>query len=246
MSRIKLGILGVAMLAAVIVSALGATTASAAFTLTETECKEGVPVFCYENEATKKLFAFKGVEEGTGTQESAEPHLLKGNLGESIRIECSAGTLTGNLTQEEPLVKAGTIVNTQLKFTGCKITETAALVKKCKITLEKLDTRVLKGQLEGATDPPDLHITPGEGTTIAAFLIENNGAEVCPATVKGEKLIKGLVLCELLEAEVDAKVKLVQCGTGSELTFGENAAEFDAEFELVLKNTIDPWSVGLA
>ena len=246
MSRTKLRILAAVTLAGTGMSTLAVSTAAAAFTLTETECGAGLPVFCYENEVSKKLFTFKGTEEFTGIQEASEPHLLKGNLGENIRIECATGNLTGGLNQEEALVKVASLSNLVGKFKGCKLTETAALVAKCKINQEEIDTNSLKGELENM-DPPDIHLTPTEGAVIAVISLEDNEAQVCPATVRGGKMVKGLQLCELLEAEVDASVKLLQCTpTGSELTLGENVAEFDAEFELKLKNTIDRWSVGLA
>jgi hypothetical protein len=245
MSRIKLGVLTGVLFALVAMSAVAASSASAAFVLSTTACEGGVPALCWNSEGA--LLEFTGTEEATGKLEAGTENLLKGNLGENIRITCTAAAVTGTIKQAEPLVVAGVIEKSTIAFSGCTITETAGLAKKCKINLEKVTTKALGGTFLNADPVSTTTFKPEGSETFTGIVFENNGAEVCPATVKGEKLVKGKQVCNNVEPEVHATVHLIQClTTGSELKLGENVAEFDATFELTLKNTTDAWDLALA
>ncbi len=243
MSRIKLGVLTGVLFALVAMSAVAASSASAAFVLSPTACESGVPALCWNSEGT--LLEFTGTEEVIGKYEPGAEELLKGNLGEAIRILCDKATLTGTIAQPEPLVTASLISKTTITFSECSITETAALAKKCKVK-EPIITKALGGTFVNA-DPVSTTTFKPEGTeTFTGIVFENNGTETCPATVKGEKLVKGKQVCNNVSPETHATVHLIECLTsGSELKLGENVAEFDATFEVELKNTTDEWDLVL-
>ncbi len=246
MSRIKLGVLTGVLFALVAMSAVAASSASAVpFVLATTACEGGVPALCWNSEGA--LLEFTGTEEATGKFEPGVENLLKGNLGENIRITCTTAAVAGTISQPEPLVKAAVIEKSTIAFSGCTISETAALVKKCKIKEEKITTKALGGTFANEDPVKTTTFKPEGSETFTGIVFENNGAETCPATVKGEKLVKGKQVCNNVTPETHAKVHLIEClTTGSELKLGENVAEFDATFELELKNTTDEWDLALA
>jgi hypothetical protein len=243
MSRIRLLVLGSTATLIVMASAIGASSASAVFTLTEAECGSGIPAFCYENATSKKLFEFSGTEEVTGKLEAGKPNLLFASFGgEDVKIECTAANFPGGtFTQTAPLTTAASI-STKIDFTGCKLVEgptTKCTIKELIETLGITGTFPEEGEIKTTTFKPT-----GEIFTTITF--ENNGEETCPATIKGTKSVKGKQTCSNITPGTDATVHLIECTTaGSELTFGENTAEFDSTFEIELKNTTDSWSIQL-
>jgi hypothetical protein len=245
MSRIKLGVLTGVLFALVAMSAVAASSASAAFVLSTTACDSGVPALCWNSEGV--LLELTGTEEATGKFEAGTENLLKGNLGENIRITCTTAAVAGTIAQPEPLVKAGVIEKSTIAFSGCTITEVPNLVKKCKIKEGKITTKALGGTFANEDPVKTTTFKPEGSETFAGIVFENNGTETCPATVKGEKLVKGTQVCNNVAPETHAVVHLIEClTTGSTLKLGENVAEFDATFELELKNTTDEWDLALA
>jgi len=243
MSRIRLLVMGCMVTCAVMISAIGASSASATFTLSEAECGAGIPTFCYENTTNKKLFEFSGSEEFTGKFEPETPNLLFASFGgEGIRIECTEASFPGGtFNQASPLTAAATIT-TKIDFNGCKMTE--GPLKTCTIK-PLIETSGITGTFPEETEIKTTKFSPSSGTIFAEITFENNEAEKCPATIKGERAVKGKQTCNNITPGADAKVHLIECTTaGSELTFNENKAEFDATFEIELKNnTTDPWSI---
>jgi len=248
MLRLRLLVLDSLVMLVVVGSAIEASSASAEFILTEAECGVGIPTLCYENIANKKLFEFADGEELVGKAEPSTSRLLRAEFGgEPIKIECAAATIPvpgmeAFVMQTNPLTTAPTMVLT-IEFTGCKMVE--GPTKKCTI-LEVIDTNKIEGTFPTEAEIKTTKFTPDGGTIFAAITFENNGTETCPATIKGEKKVKGKQTCNNITPGSDATVHLIECTTaGSELTFGENTAEFDATFEIELKNTTDPWSIQL-
>jgi hypothetical protein len=248
MSRIKLSVLGATLLAVLSISALAASSASAVFTLATTdECgAAGIPTWCWENTANKKLFNFSGTNSVAGKLEPETVNLLKGLLGEEIELKATGASLTGTLEQGTVLVNEAAISGVVIEFTGVTVTGNAAAAKKCAVKGEVVKTNSIAGSFGGAITKTKFK--PTSGTTFASIEFINKGTETCPATIKGTKLVKGTQECENLEPGVDATTKLILCKeTESSLTLGENTATFEAEFELTLgEGNTDPWSLDLA
>lgn len=234
-------------LAILALTALGVvltTTASASFTTTEIECKEGIPTLCLESSG--KLFEAKGTETYTGKLVPETEASLKSKIGEEeINIACTADASSGEVDQTEPLLKAVRSIKGVLKFSGCSLL--GALGKKCKVPAT-LTTTLLVGTVIDEMPISAGLVKPETGTSFIEIALENNGVETCPATVKGTKKVAGEDLCTITESEVDKTVHTGECvAAGSKLTFGEQPATFTckAEVELSGGGKGKAWDVAL-
>lgn len=235
MQKSQLDILG--MLAAVAVSAAGASSAVAAFVLTGTSCTGGAVITaCYATtEKGATLFEYSGEEPYTGKNDpiSEHPLLLAITLGEEVHIECTAATTAGTLEQAANLTAPALIMKTALTFTGCALLE--PLGKKCTVPAT-LVTKPLEGTY---LTPQDVDFAAENGPFIE-LLFSNNGTEICPATIKGGQPITGTQLCEATAVEEDLAEHLEVCNEeGSELKLSGSPVKFLGAFLTKLTNTTD-------
>ncbi len=247
MSRIRISVLAAAAFAVMAMSAIAAQSASATFVLVEKECGPGLPALC-EN-VGGILWEWTGKEKVTGTLETTKENKLKANLGEEVILKSSSAALTAEVDNGKPLEgTAATITGLVIEFKGVKITGNAAVVKKCKIASEIVLTKPLKGTFEDADPVAKTHFEPENAEKIfAEFEFINNGAETCPATIKGVRKVKGKQLVTNITPETHATVHLLEATEAqSELTIGENAATFEGTFEVKLENQTAEWDIALA
>lgn len=247
MSRIKATVL--VMCAVFVASAFAASAASATFTLVKEgkkeECVSGLPAICYEE--TAKLFEYFGEEEVTGTIVAGTESLLSAKFGAlEIHITCTAISLPGGtFVQKEPL-KVAASVKGKVQFTGCALL--APTNVKCKVPAT-LETKEILGTVLDE-DPTSLIEFVPTTQPFIIIKIENNGTEVCPATIRGEKEATGDVECEVATPSEAATSHNVHClVTEAEelLLFGEQPAHFELLFTVKLKNlATDKWDLVLA
>lgn len=249
MSRIKLGILSALMVvSALAVSGLATSSASAAvFELTAEPCSgTGIVALCWDsvNKGTnlRELKGSQTFEALKDVEEAGEESLLLTKLGElEVHIVCVDAHAEGTISQASPLVSTPTLSSPKIVFTECKLLET--LGKKCKVPAT-LETKEITGTTPGVGE---VLFKPTVGTTFIEFEISNNGAEVCPATVKGVRKITGEQTCLWLELEVDLPEHLLFCPTeDSKLKFIEQPAELLLAVEVKLVGLVDEWDVTLA
>ncbi len=237
-------LLALGVLALTALGAALASTASASFTTTEIECKEAIPTLCLESNG--KLFEAKGTETYSGKLVPGTEASLKSTIGEEeINVACTADASSGEIDQTEPLLKAVRSIKGVLKFSGCSLL--GVLAKKCKVPATLTTTLLLGTVIDEMPINAGL-VKPETGTTIIELALENNGAETCPATVKGTKRVAGEDLCTSAESEVDKVVHSGECvAAGSKLTFGEQPATFTckAEVELSGGSKGKAWDVAL-
>jgi hypothetical protein len=241
MSRIKLTVVGI--LAAVALLAIGASSASAAFELSATKCEAGTHIaLCYgttEKQASG-LLELIGEEEFTILNEVAGASAItfKSKVGEEeVFIECTrtevrhgAELADGLFLQASPLT-TNLVVDGFLHFSGCTLTKSAGLAKKCKVPTEE-NTNALTGVPLNAEE---IEFKPEAPATVFIEIpFTNNGVEVCPATVAGNKAVKGFQVALLISPTEDLKEHLLETVLVSGLKFGgsENAAEFKADYEI--------------
>ncbi len=206
MSRIKLGVVTGTLFAMVGICAVAASSASAVFLKATTACVSGLPALCWNSETA--LLELVGTEETVERFEAGTENLLKSSLGENIRITCTTAAGTGIISQTEPLVKGSAFEKATIAFSGCTITEVPNLVKKCKIKEGKITTKPLGGTFANEDPAKTTTFKPEGSETFAGIVFENNGAETCPATVKGEKLVKGKQVCNNVAPETHARCAL--------------------------------------
>jgi hypothetical protein len=244
-SKLLVAAVAAVLLAAVIV----ASAASAAFVLTATECTSAAPTIntlCYSTtEKGTTLFEFSGSEAFLATKEAGTTSFLKAKFGaEEVFIDCTgAEALGGEMLQPSPLVETPKVDVASLDFTGCVLLE--PIGKKCVVPAE-LTTKPIVGGTTG--EDGDVLFAPTEGTVFIEIPFTNNGAETCPAIIKGVKKVTGEQLCTLLNTTEDLKLHTLECpASGSKLKLGENVAEFLLSLDVELDNaTTDPWSLDLA
>jgi hypothetical protein len=226
MSKLKLGILSVASVLAVLAAMIGASSASAAFTLDATKCGEkGTVVVCWDEKAGgTNLRILKGEEAYSavlGEEVEGEEHFLESTLGgEAVKITCAKSKSEGKIIQTEPLVKATTIVGT-ITFEGCKV----VTPKKCSVEAT-LKTNSITGT---ATSTTEALFKPTAGANFITLTFKDNGAEKCPATVAGARNVTGEQICLWTDGTVDQATHLLFCPTeDSKLFLGgaENKAVF--------------------
>ncbi len=197
-----------ALLTAVIVAALSglsATAASAAFTLGP-ECKGGALLNLCDVNSLSEVKELEGSESFTVTQLGIAT--LKGTIGgEAVTVTCEETVATGTplITQTSPLTGQGPVTGS-LTFRKCKVTGNATVAKKCKIPVEKESTP-LEGLLVTVSE---LLLKPKTGTEFIIIPFENNGTEVCPATIKGNRAVTGEQAITISEPEVPRKKRRVK------------------------------------
>jgi hypothetical protein len=167
-------------------SAVGASSASAAFILTEVKCNEGsIITLCWsKKEAGAELFELKGEEPFEALldeHELGEEHLLQVALGgEMVHIVCQDTHAEGTAIQNEPLVKVPTVKVPTIVFSTCSLLAEGAGTK-CELTkasAEKISSTELIG-----TPKTDEEITfkPAAGEIFAEFGIQKKGTATCLA-----------------------------------------------------------------
>jgi hypothetical protein len=244
MSRIKLSVLGA--LTALAVSAVVASSASAAFTLLQTACTAGTTAInlCWETTAEPGLKELEGEEEFTILLDEGET-LLKGTLGTSeAHITCTDAHGVGTVSQvplEDYQVKA-----LVLSFTGCALLETLALTCKVPTTIP---TESIKGEPVTDTSPPVLSeeaitFSPTAGTVFAEILFSNVSGKTCAFNNIKEK-VEGTQQCLWIEPLTDLAEHLVHClESESLLKFGgANAAAFELLSVVKPNNLGDLWDL---
>lgn len=246
MTRLRLIVLSI--MAILAVGAISASTASAAFELTATACTGTLDTLCYATtEKGATLFEFKGAEAFLATLEVGIETLLEANLGESLHITClTATTEGGEFLQAEPLLARPTVDVSSIHFTGCEVL--APIGKKCKVVTPIL-TKALTGTLS-TTEVGDVNFKPTVGTEFVGIVLENNGAEVCPATIRGTKPVTGEELCQLVSPEEALKLHTLKCAEseaeGNLLLLASQPTHFKLVLDVELDNaTTDFWDLSL-
>ena len=226
----KTRLIMMSVLAVFAIGAASASTASAAFELSTAECSPAtIATFCWVATAGEALLELKG-SEPFSIEVHGQALLEVASL--ELHIVCTAitnvvaGATTGELTQPEPLVKAGNIRKLQLVFTACSV---LGLEAKCKVK-EPIQTNPLEGNIEG-TPLEDVTFKP-EGTEFTKIVIESKTGQTCPATLTSiNGKVTGTALCLAPNSEVDEATKEITCRhtetTG--LLFAEKPATFEIE-----------------
>jgi hypothetical protein len=246
MSRIKLSVLSA--LVVLIMGAVGASSAGAAFTLTTEACSGAVIVACYSTTEGGTLFefsgeeAFKGEADLNATTKEPEPEILLAAVlgGLEIHITCTNATAEGTFSQAAKLAK-GLEGKGKITFTGCALLPT--LSTKCKVPAT-LATNEITSTYPSTTS---IVFKPSAGTIFIEIPFENNGVETCPATIKGKQPVTGQATCSDAAGATDKLEHLVLCEVteaSKELKLGGSGAHFllDISFKLV-NSTTDFWSV---
>jgi hypothetical protein len=248
MSRLQRSVLSAfAVVALLAAGAIGASTASAAFTLTTVKCVEGLPTFCYEKTATE-LDELEGEEPISGVKEAATASLLEVELsGAKVKIECKAAAATGTALQLQPLIVAAKIHGLVLKFTECALIEPTTCKVPATLTTKNLEANF--GNEDPVSKVTFKPVLEAEKEIFIQIAFENNGEQVCPATIKGTKNVTGTAGCTVLEPATDTSVKLVVCNIaklGSTLLVAEQPAAFQLTEEIKPAALTDKWSIELA
>jgi hypothetical protein len=256
----------IATLVVVAISAVGASSASAAeFVLLNVECNKTGPNWglCYENEAGKetckassKMCEFEG-EQSEEVKGGGNVVFTILTLPQQI-IECKEAELeveigkikflvldpssegTGTIKQLKPLVAGSpTTIEGKLKYNECALTTEPK--KKCVVNVTN-ETVELLGELSSETD---LLLKPKFGTTFITIDYLNNGAVVCPTAFAGEHRVTGTQDVEISEPGV-LKTSHVGHAVGETLEFFSNNAELAQELTLTFKGANnDPWGIEL-
>jgi hypothetical protein len=215
-----------ALLAALLLAAVGGFTASSAsavvFTLTLTPCEGGSNVaLCWQNEV--KAFELTGEQSETVAGGKV---IFTVNSSPVQKIECSSSTGSGIISQKEPLVtgKKTTLKGT-LTYEGCKlITEPS---KKCVVNVTNT-TKALLGTLETVKT---LKLVPETGTVFIEITYSNNGTETCPVTFKGTHAVTGSQTVEILSPETFTATKSGKA-IGETLEFFSSKANLSQELTM--------------
>jgi hypothetical protein len=218
-----------AVCAVVVCSAAAAGSASAeVFKLEASECTGGTNVaLCWSAEEAEASPLKELVGKQSETVSGGDVMLTVSNP--EITILCTGATGSGTISQPEPLVagKKTTLTGT-ITYSGCTIEASAAIAKKCKIPTSKT-TKELLGTLTSGTE---LLLAPASGTEFITIEFENNGAEVCPATIKGNRTVVGEQVVTITNP---TKHELTKSGTSvvkSKLKFFEEPAELTESLTL--------------
>jgi len=236
-----------AVFAMCVVGGAMASSASAAFVLTEKACEPGHWAFCWEASlAGVGLQELTGEEEVTLTQVAGVEALLEAKFGESIvHIECtSTSAVNGVVHQADPL-KEPPFATGAIDFNTCTLLP--PLSEKCTIPA-LIETKALLAQNvspEGETKP-EVEFKPAEGEIFTEITFSG---EKCPTIIKGKQPVKGSQICIWEKPEVDLIDHNLACEeSGSKLKLGTNAATFlDLATVLFPKlEETDFWDVVLA
>jgi hypothetical protein len=174
-------------------SAVGASSASAAFELTAVKCESGTTItLCWsKKEVGAELFELKGEEPFVALldeHETGEEHLLQVTLGgESVHIVCTDTHAEGTAIQNEPLVKVGTVKTPKIVFSTCSMLAEGAGTK-CELTPASAK-EIVSTELVG-TPKTDEEITfkPATGEVFAEFGIQKKGTATCLAAGASKKV----------------------------------------------------------
>jgi hypothetical protein len=105
--------------------------------------------------------------------------------------------------------------------------------ERCRAPTE-LKLNALKGEVASVAEDK---CEPEAGTTLIEIALANNGAETCPATIKGTKKVTGPQKCTNSEPEVFAVEKEIGClESGSNLKLGESTADLKMAITIHLTN----------
>jgi hypothetical protein len=232
---------GVALVA--VVSGTAVTSASAAvFTLGSATCSGGTfKNLCWSNAGVKQ--ELEG--EQTFTITLLGVGVLRGTIGgEAVEGQCeeltTGAAVPSVFKQPTPLSSDATGTATVL-FKKCKLTGSAVVVKKCKIPVEK-ESNILTGHLASVSE---LVLSPQTGTEFIVIPFENNGAEVCPATIKGNRAITGTQAAIISEPEVPQEEKTGKAVVKSGLKLAGEPAELEGTVGLSLTGLGDLWVVSV-
>jgi hypothetical protein len=254
MSKVKVRLLcalGVLMVFAI--SGVAASTAAAEFTLvlnTKEEpvaCGTGTIVnLCYETvEKGTALKQLSGEEEflillATGAitlTAAVGPTVIKCNdtVGFRTEKEITEGKPEDNnllILQPSPLV-ANSTLDVILEFIECKLQ--GELGELCLVPEHK-ETKELTGTVE---ENENNILFKAAGGIFIEIPFTNNGANTCPATIKGTKKVTGEQLCTWSTTEnpvlEDLEEHLLVCGK-SELLLAEQEATFEADYGVILEH----------
>jgi hypothetical protein len=232
-TMLRLRFLGIAVLAALVLGVIGASSASATFKLEPVACDKGKPAICWDVENGTKLQELVGVE--TFTIEQLGKGLLESIVGgQKFHIECEkAKVKKGEIFQNEPLLKVTTLTMTGIDFENC----TELTPANCSIE-KTLTTEGITGE---ATTTTDVIFKP---TNAALPFIEIN--------VKGEKCpIIGLIpvsgFAEGLwekEINIDLAEHLMEfIHTDPGLKIGKEKAGLESDIDVKIPLLGDAWDV---
>jgi hypothetical protein len=217
-----------AVLAILIISAVASSSASAAFTLSTTECTGGTFTnTCWAESATGALLELTGeipFEALLDPETTFEFLVVLGE--EDLNILCPTVHATGLFLQASPLTEDGSVTAT-ITFEGCIVT--GALEKRCE-TVATNKTEPLTGTVAlGEAELGKLTFKPTTGTAFIKVPIKTKvGAEkACPATLIGEKTVQGSETAMLEKPLEDLKAHLLAATVKSALTFAELPVELD-------------------
>jgi hypothetical protein len=216
--------------------AIAGTAASSAsaetFTLTATKCTGGIFInYCYENTAKEKLELTGNQTIGIALLRETTWHLiLPFRFGGAILCR-TVIAVESKVAQTAPLSEDQKLKRTLLRFSECKFDAEIEIEKECKVSAE-FESLPLVGSPTSGTE---LVIKPETGTTIMEFTIENNGAEKCPATIKGKHALTGEQAFTYENPGTAEEAKTIKSVKKSKLKVGEEAAEL--EVSLVMSFT---------
>jgi hypothetical protein len=221
-----------AFLATVLITAISGVGASVAagetFTLTTTKCTGGTLInLCYVSGA-RELLELSGKQSYTEANTTTAVFKVP-SLG--IEILCATVTGSGTITQASPLTEKGKKKGT-LTF-HCVLDSPS----KCKIPAEK-ETLPLVGELISVGE---LLLKPETGTTFIEIPFENNGTEICPATIKGTHKITGEQVVKIINPGTAEETKEGEAVEVSKLKFSEEAATLTGKLKITLTGLGDIW-----
>jgi hypothetical protein len=245
MLRRKLAALLFAGCLVVAASAMSASSASAAFTLTTKACTGGAFLgLCYENEKATECGEKSTVceLEGTSTETvSGGATTLKINTSPNVVVECKTASGSGTIDQLSPLTESAQILKGVIGYKGCKITAPAEIVTKCVIP-ETKETNLLLGTL---TSVEKLLLKPETGTVFIEIPFTSKEGQTCPATVKGTRSVTGEQEVTIASPETFGSSKTGTAVLVSKLEFFSQKAELTEELTLTLAESISPdtWAI---
>jgi len=231
-----------AAMATCVFSASAASSASAAFTLSEELCGAGKVSFCWDS-----------IKEGTSLRElvGVEPfqvEQLKNALlewksgGVTLHLECtSIKTKNGEILQTEPLVKPTIMEYEAITFTGC----TFVTPKSCKVAAEITTNAISSEAVNQANVAEGIAIKPAAGETLFEFEV---AGEECLG--KGKDVVKGTIIGLWVEPDLDLKGHelKVEHADQNNLFVGANKATLEVLWDVKLTQleATDFWDIALS
>jgi hypothetical protein len=232
-------------------SAVGASSASAAFELTAAPCTGEIITLCWsKQEVGAALFELKGEEAFEAlldVEEEGEEHLIIITLGgEVVHIECEDTHATGTLLQNVPLTTVPTLDVTSFVFTNCKLLPEGAGLK-CELnaaSAKEIKTVALVGTPKTTEE---IGFVPEAGTELTSFVIQKKGTATCLAAGTKKVTEDEPIVALLLEPEVDKAGHLLWIKEPRGLLIAEQPATLlDAlELNLPTLELTDWWDLAL-